>query len=39
MIEFIKWCFRDANAGFMTLIVIGCIFSGIIGIIKAIKKK
>jgi hypothetical protein len=39
MIEFIKWCFKDSNSSFMTLIVIGAFFSGVIGIIKAIKKK
>lgn len=38
MEEFIKWCFRDENSGFTTLIVIWALSVGISRIIKAIKK-
>ena len=39
MIELIKWCFRDGDSGFATVIVLVVIFWGIIRIIEAIKEK
>lgn len=39
MEEFIKWCFRDTNAGITTIIVIGVIIWGIERIIVAIKTR
>lgn len=37
IVEFIKWCFKDSNSGFGTIIVLGIIYQGTIGIIHAIK--
>lgn len=37
IVDFVKWCFRDDNSGMVTIIVLGIIFQGTIGIILAIK--
>jgi len=37
--EFVQWCFRSENSSIMTLLIVGAFFSGVIGIIKAIKGK
>lgn len=36
-VEFLKWCFKDSNSGVATIIVLGIIYQGTIGIIRAIK--
>ena len=37
LFEFMKWCFKDTQSGFATIIVIYLMYTGIIGIIHAIK--
>lgn len=39
IIEFVKWCFKDAQSGFATIIVLVILYNGTIGIINAIKGK
>lgn len=36
VIEFIKWCFKDAQSGLATIIVLAILYNGTIGIINAI---
>lgn len=36
--DFIKWCFRDENAGAATIVVLLVVFYGIVRIIRAIKE-
>ncbi len=37
MLELVKWCFKDANSGFATIVVLVVVFGGIVKIIKSIK--
>lgn len=37
IVEFVKWCFKDANSGFATIIVLGILYQGTIRIIHTIK--
>jgi len=39
MLEFIKWCFRDENSGFTTIIVIWAVCLGTAEIIQSFKNK